>query len=219
MFQELVNATRQLIGNQDFHPYQHGFNYPTGNGFEEYWNHRIRNVLIQNGIPGLNEVNHQIAGHRGRQFDLSWQTDDGRWNVCEFGHEKSSQGYLANLSGEIKDMGLINKWVSDYCRNYNKPNPAINLRSYSYLYFSFEEGYEIELTNEMFGLIIQSLPQNHNEFQTDVMLHGALVGRILIIDAFEDFEQIKALFQNNPQLHPYINLNERGWNKGDLLME
>lgn len=216
MFDNLVEATYQIIQEQNFHPFVINFGNVHGQGFEVYWNTLIRNKLIEMGVQNINPVNRIVQGHGPRQFDLAWYQDN-QWSVCEFGHERSGRGYLEGIAGP-NNMGLINKWFFDYCRNYYQPNIPLNPYSYTYLYFSFENQVDIDQVDNLFALIENTLPENHNSQPIEVILGNIPVGRIIIIDCFHGFEQIRQMYQENQNIHDYVNPVEVNWNKHQLLM-
>lgn len=216
MFEELVKATKQIIAENEFNHFVLNFAIIHGQQFEVYWNNLIKNKLNENGVQGINNVNTIIQGHGPRQFDLAWN-QNRQWNVCEFGHERSGRGYLQG-EGRPDNMGLINKWFFDYCRNYFQPRVPLNPRSYTYLYFSLEEGYDETKMKEMFDFIKKVANSvNLNNECIDVIKDGIIKGKIIIIDAVDDFEKVREMCQKKPELKNYIRPEEGGWDKSDLL--
>jgi hypothetical protein len=223
MYEQLIKATEDIIEKRNFSSFTE-FKIEQGKkkGFEVYWN-----ILLKNHIKGV-DFFHKIPNHEKRIFDLAWN-QNGQWSVCEFGHEKSSQGYLRKNNGKIHNMGLINKWFFDYCRNYFQPVTTLNPKSYAYLYFSLDDKTNVEKLDEMYCLIKSVLPKNHQSEIIEVNKDGNLCGKIMIIDAFENFGQIREMYIQNKNIQKYVSDFEddyitinrvkyiRRWYKHDLL--
>lgn len=211
MFQELVNATVNMINVPNFIPY-HPDDYDNVQQFELYLNNllllNLGNAYSRNSEPGFGR----------RKFDLKrYDHTYGCWLVCEIGHEKSSRGYLNSPGGNPNKMGLINKLFFDYVKNYRFLQ--MTPRSYAILYFSLELGFNLNAVNALFNTIKGLYPRSHNFWDYYFNNAGSIpCGRILIIDCLIDLNSVRSIYQANPHIHQYINPIERGLNKHNILM-
>jgi hypothetical protein len=196
MFNELVAATIGMIQDPNFVPYNQNI-YNRENQFELY----INNLIIQNLGNNLYSRN-TIPGNGGRRFDIKRNYGDV-WRVCEIGHNKSTNGYLENVPG------LLNKIFDGYIQNYR--NTILNIESYTLLYFSLEEGYDINSTNHMFETIMNLFPNKNREL-LPVIFANELKGMILIIDSVENEEEAINIFRQNPHVHQYLRNIPQHWN-------
>lgn len=209
MFQDLITATNKII-NSRFKPYNTTL-YGTSRQFEVYLNNLLMKQL------GAQYTRNSVSGFGRRLFDIKIHDPaKSQWKVCEIGHERSSRDYLNTPKGRINKMGLINKLFFDYIKNYKYPK--LVPISFAYLYFSFENDVNIVAANNLFQEITNMLPHNHNYHQQDVIINKVQKGIILIIDGFTNFNNIRDMYQNNPQIHQYVNPIERGWYKHEILM-
>jgi len=219
-FLEVNSATRKILRSGNFDPYNGQKNYfrglPNGatiNQFEVYWN-----MLL---IANLNAKysRNSIIGFEHRRFDL--KRKNGRiWEVMEFGHEKSSRGYLNNNKGEPNNQGLVNKLFFDYLKNYQflSCNPCLNPKSYAYLYFTLEDNGNRKEMDKLFKYIRSLYPTGHRIKIHNVSKNNIMVGRIMIIDFLRTLRDVKKIYKKHRKnLINYIAPVEDGWQKDDML--
>jgi hypothetical protein len=195
MFNELVDATLRMIQNPNFVPY-HPLIYHQGNHFEPYINRLLIDQLGPNFLHG------NIPGNGPRQFDIKRQIND-IWEVCEIGHQKSSNGYLQNIPG------LMNKIFDQYRMNYS--GNLQNITSYTLLYFTLEPQYIINEVNTMFNTMMNLFP-NKNIARLPVIHENELKGQILIIDSVENEQEAINIYRQNPHVHQYLRNIPQHWN-------
>jgi len=208
MFQDLVTATQKILQN-NFAPYDPQ-RFGRSSQFELYINDLLLDVL------GFSKGS--IENFNSRKFDIKKHNKSGNyWEVCEIGHEISNRGYLAKLNGKLNNMGLINKLFFDYIKNYQYK--LLVPKSYAYLYFSLENNVNLMELNKLISAIINIYPNSHAIKQIDVLNNQQVVkGKILIIDGLNSINDVRNLYQTNPNIQQYVKPIERGWDKHEILM-
>ncbi len=205
MIDKLYDAVKRMIDNPDFVPYSEG-KYSTGRQFELY----INKLIVENLGSDLYTRN-SIKGYGKRRFDIKINVGN-KWNVCEIGHQKSSNGYLHNVPG------LVNKLIFDYIKNYQYDE--LNITSFAILYFTLESGYNENSTEEMLKFIENLFPKDYC-VRLIVTKNNVPKGKVLLINGLKSLKDVRKLYYKNSNLLSYIkdfeNSNGKKWPKHQIL--